>query len=797
MSNKNTGNVVRLQEHTAFTRRFSPASAARLLHDCRDTALERIAQTVAGTMDNIDDALFALADKANNNALQSHYFDSMREIRLKRQEIETSFKRSFIEAADALISRNSTNNTRNTTYNISDVGLSLVEHDDLEESLAIGALIDKLTAQCHSELYALNKRIGFLLDKDDLDSADNPIGPKTFCAAFKSACGVIESGVDIKIIVFKLFDRYICEGIQVLYQNTNNYLATNGVLPRIATEIKNGQIPRAGIGVQFGLNMGNAPNGSEPDFLSAFTQLMAANRPQLNESLFTGQLSAGAPTILQDLTLLQQGRWETLGAQAGAIDPAILTSGATNVVRFIKDNPIGSTLGNGDDVIIEVVALLFDYIFDNKSIPDKAKALVGRLQIPVLKVAIMDKSFFSKRHHPARQLLNSIAHATVGLHDADADQSALYKELEACIQKIQVEFDTDIGIFETVLNELETFLDKHQIQLDEHVEEAKKVIQGRERLKIAESLAEDEIERKLEGKPFPEFIKTFAMDKWKNLLIVAYLKEGQESDAWKNRLEMLDLIIWSALPKSTLKDKKKLVDMLPTLISGIENGMKLLSMEEPEQNEFLEKLASCHARAVNAEAYAAGKPPAAPVGTYVGFLTKEVEVQAAPPRAPTSPDLTAPHQVGSLKVEDITILGKQNNLNNDDTGQSQPERLLIKINPFGGVPNNELADMDQERNSALSEDEFTDIVKNLAAGIWFEFHHEEGTKTMERLSWISSMLGTYLFTNHDGLKTRELTAIELEEGLRSGRVLLADDMSFLVDRSFSTLLGELQKKIAG
>jgi len=286
------------------------------------------------------------------------------------------------------------------------------------------------------------------------------------------------------------------------------------------------------------------------------------------------------------------------------------------------------------------------------------------------------------------------------------------------------------------------------------------------------------------------------MDRWKNLLIVAYLKESQESDAWKSRLEMLDLIIWSALPKSTLKEKKKLVDMLPTLISGIENGMKLLSMEESEQNEFLEKLASCHARAVNAEAYAAGNPPPVPVETDVGFLTKDIEVQAVP-SAPIGPDLTATHQLGSLKVEDITILGKKNNLNNDDTGQSQPESLMVKIDPFEKIPNNELAELDQEQTYAPSEDEFTDIVKNLVVGIWFEFHHEDGAKTMERLSWISSVLGTYLFTNHDGLKTREMTAMELEESLRGGRVLLADDMSFLVDRTFNTLLGELQKKMMG
>ena len=69
MASKDSGNVVHLQEHEAFIRRFSPADAARLLHDCRDRALERVAKALARAMDNVDDALFALADKAGLSSL--------------------------------------------------------------------------------------------------------------------------------------------------------------------------------------------------------------------------------------------------------------------------------------------------------------------------------------------------------------------------------------------------------------------------------------------------------------------------------------------------------------------------------------------------------------------------------------------------------------------------------------------------------------------------------------------------------------------------------------------------------
>ena len=45
---------------------------------------------------------------------------------------------------------------------------------------------------------------------------------------------------------------------------------------------------------------------------------------------------------------------------------------------------------------------------DSGVIPDAIKALIGRLQIPILKVAILDKKFFSNKTHPTRKLLDSL-----------------------------------------------------------------------------------------------------------------------------------------------------------------------------------------------------------------------------------------------------------------------------------------------------------------------------------------------------------------------------------------------------
>ena len=839
MADKITGNVVQIQDYAGLTKKLGTSNSSRLLQDCRNTVLERTADALARAMDNVDDTLFALADKASNNTLQSHYFDAMREIRIKRKDIETSFKECFKEKSDEIIENKFTAPPLGKTPSMADIGLSLVEDDDLEESLAINTLVDKIGAICHNEIYGLDKRVGLLLGKKELETEANPIGPKIICIACKAACGNIDSGVDVKLIVFKLFDRYICETIQHVYRDINNHLAMSGILPKIPTQIGNGR----GNPAEGAFLSGAGINGGDTDFLSAFSQLltansasgpaagypghtlqgaseMAHNSPQGMPGMFhasmqglTGTMpgsTQGAPATLHNLTLMQRGQWGALGIDTSAIDTAALANGTANILWSIKDSPLPQDADNGDGMIIEIVALLFDYIFDNQKVPDKAKALIGRLQIPVLKAAMLDNTFFSMRNHPARRLLNTLAQSTLGLLNDGDDESPLYKGIAACVQKILDEFDTDISIFETALAELESHLENHESHFDENIEEAKKLIQGRERLMIAESMSTEEIERRIEGKPLPQFIRSFAMENWKNLLIVTYMKEGQECETWRRKLEMLDLLIWSTLPKPTLKERKKLVDMLPTLLAGTEEGMRMISMEEAEQDEFMEKLASCHARLVNSDAQVMDVTDKEPATTMSNKANPPLDAPKTQ-KTISKPAEQKPQTVGSILVEEIRVLGQDNEPSLDDDGQSASEPLGINLNLFADKTANHLdepavelaaesaqeLDTIEEESPDTIEDECTELVKSMVPGIWFEFHQEDGTKSMERLAWISSVLGSYLFTNHDGLKTRELSTQEVEESLRSGRAILADDLSFLVDSSFNSLLDDMQKKVAG
>src|SRR5262249_21298317 len=115
-----------------------------------------------------------------------------------------------------------------------------------------------------------------------------------------------------------------------------------------------------------------------------------------------------------------------------------------NVVKNIKAAPQSAPLSSVDSMTIDIVAMLFDYIFDDRHIPATVKAVLGRLQIPTLKVALLDKTFFSSKAPPARQLLDRLAQAAFGLDESQPAGGATLVMIEKVVGRVLDEFDSDL-----------------------------------------------------------------------------------------------------------------------------------------------------------------------------------------------------------------------------------------------------------------------------------------------------------------------------------------------------------------
>ncbi len=101
-----------------------------------------------------------------------------------------------------------------------------------------------------------------------------------------------------------------------------------------------------------------------------------------------------------------------------------------------------------DAMTLDIMAMLFEELFDDAEIPTAVRGLIGRLQTPMLKLVIADRSFFSRKSHPARQMLDKLSELAEGLPADVKVSDPVYEKLESIIDSFIEGYKDDIGIFD-------------------------------------------------------------------------------------------------------------------------------------------------------------------------------------------------------------------------------------------------------------------------------------------------------------------------------------------------------------
>ena len=739
-------NIVQLNDFEKARSGLSRQESVSLLRECREVAFRRLHAGLIRMLGKVDDTLFEWSEKSEAKAEQNLYFDAMREMRLKRASIEIDFKAQLIEGFNREIRKEADAEGQSLSAD----QMSLVDEDGLEESLAVKNMVSKIEVECRHELHNLNQRVGVLLNDPELARAKNPIGPDVICNAFREACGDFTSGIKVKLIVMKLFDRYVVtEEVHLLYQEVNRILIEKGVLPGLRYDVK--RVPGR---VDSDKADCDDDEGGSEDFYSALQKLMLKGGAAGNvasAAVINGLVSA--------LTQLQQGNMAQLEGGFGNVDQAALMSGTVNVIRDIKVSGVAGNVGGVEGMVIDVIAMLFDYIFDDADIPPTMKALLGRLQIPMLKVGMLDKEFFSRRAHPARRLLNVLAQASVGWN-ADTDQP-LYTKIENIVQQVLEGFDKDIALFSTLLEDFESYLTREKQKAVHLEEQSTRLVQGTERLRLAKQKVRIEVARRNKS-CLPKFVRQFLVSYWQNLLLVTLVKEGEDSISWKRGLTAMDNLVWSLQPMSTTLERDRLLKLLPSLLRVLREGMVLISMREDEFQDFLEQLASCHANIVNVipRETATSDTVSMPMLRDDPLAEMDDCGPVVEDKAVTTATIHRLVATGDLKIEEVDI--------GDEVGEVVTAETELK-------------------------DDFVTQARDIKQGTWVEFTQEDGSAVRAKLTWVSPVTGVYLFTNRQGLKACDTTLQGLAAELRRGSARVLVDAP-LFDRAVSSVIDGLRKQ---
>jgi hypothetical protein len=141
-------------------------------------------------------------------------------------------------------------------------------------------------------------------------------------------------------------------------------------------------------------------------------------------------------------------------------------------------------LSREDSDAFELLGMLYSQIEREVRRDTPAVGLLGRLQVPLLRIALQDRAFFVRQQHPARQLLNAVAESGANwLGEEDVDPQLVHS-LRNAVEHVVQNFREDPAAFDTANRELQTSLQqlarKAEVTERRHVEAAR----GKEKLEL-------------------------------------------------------------------------------------------------------------------------------------------------------------------------------------------------------------------------------------------------------------------------------------------------------------------------
>lgn len=741
-----------------------PTSAAgRLpvaLISVRDKAAQQLRLALQTLFDNADDSLFEIADRATSNAEQNAFFEAMRDLRMKRRGIERSFLQQVFESFAKLNQYEIGQPAQPAT---SFESLALVQNDELEESVAIDTMVAKVMSRASQPLSHLTTRMNVLVSRK-LDDKNNPLGPQQLCEYFLDACHSLGVEIKVKLIILKLFERYVLTDLEQLYAESNQVLVAAGILPELQSMPPRRSASRPGAQ---GRPASRSSAGEQPaayagdDAQEAFGTLQALLSELRGSALPARNLPSDAVPISSNDLMRLLSHLQSRAPQQ--IDEYDLQAQLEQLLHRVSAKSGKSrVVGEVDEDVINLVSMLFEFILDDRTLPDSLKALIGRLQIPVLKVAVLDKTFFSRGSHPARRLLNEIASAAMGWVDQDETQrDSLYQKIEQVVSRLLNDFVDDPAIFSELLADFLAFTGDERRRSELLEQRTRDAEEGRAKAEMARKEVEHALNQRLLGKTLPEVVVRLLQEAWSKVLLLTCLKHGTQSEQWQAALATMDDLIWSVTPHEAPEARARLLELVPSLLKNLREGLASAAFDPFSTSDFFTRLEALHVQTLQQLNPITQPPSAAPTSETDShdklFTEQKLEL---PPRDEDAEQASTPPSMVEVN-EEIVLLAP---------GESREQEPEINLT---------------DNDEALAQ------VDNLRVGSWVEFQEDEDHKLRCKLAAIIKPTGKYIFVNRTGMKVLEKTRTGLAIEFRRGAIRLLND-ALLFDRALESVIGNLR-----
>lgn len=639
--------------------------------------------------------------------------------------------------------------------------LSLIDETQMDMQLAIERLVEKLSYLHRKGLAAADQRITQVMGAGPYGQL-LPFSPLSLADALRESLSEVEISEEFRALVVRHFEAMIDPVLSDFLRDLNAYLAGAGVLPELIIQDEEERRRREKIKVSRDAKPPeDTPAAADEGEAKAQEQAKHGGASESDRSLFASLVdllgrmrhmfsSTPPPTRplapSETLSALDMMKAEAPGAVLeaisrpdGSIAEAIKRGVRQNAAKMgISGDGVG--LSASDETAVEVTGHLFEFLLKDKPNAQVMAPILASLVTPIVKAAMADPELFIQRHHPARQLIETISEAVDDNTGDNPQDKALLQHAEAAVKLVNEDSSGDLVAIRKAEEDLSVHVQAMRKRAVITEKRAGETQGGQERLEIARREAAQALASISADRELPRELQEFLAGHWKHHMSITALRKGVDSDDWRQGLQMarrwtdlLDLAsLGEALPPARLDELRE-----PTRLVMATSGV-----QDDSAHRIIEELS----RAVVSFG---DEPVAAPAAREPASSGHEAVASAA--------------GAGAMPASAAPVA-------------STAEALAPPPAP-----------------RTLTEQE-KDFVQSLAVGTLVNLTSASGARQNAKVSWISGISGLVMFVNRRGARIMALSPQEIIEYRERGELSLMDWVS-PVDDAMHQLLEKLKSKM--
>lgn len=767
------------------------------------TACSRaLAEALVAISHDLERSADATADPRERRAMGMAAMELGRDPIGRSAQLPEELSRRVLRCLEALRSRGGDDNA-----------LSLLGHEALEAQILAGSLANAIREETGVQYEDYANRVRRIAAGNWTDDDMNPLGARTIAAAVVSAISGVAETASTRLVLRQSLCRHMAAPIAAAIASADAMLESEGVpavaesalagfsegepqgeddwdqAPEDRPESRPAVAPPAVPGDRLSAASGDRltaasgdPGGrpelsGSPDFPEMQAQACVRAGADVADRAASVDRTAAAlgasplPAVREQLPISSLSVLQPVADLERDAIALAHSAGVAPYTREARAEFFGRARGGlsrsgaspAQLAVVEVVAAMFDYVVDDRRMPEPAKPLVWRLQQPALALSLLDPGYLGDEPRSLRRLIEHVGAISVAFAEDLNRGSELHRRLETIVRAIEVvtgALQTRSSVIARQVEREYTRAAQHVGQLIERVARERQSLEaapgrrnrrdysrrpGPDRERLVTERIREMIEKRLSGGEVPESVREFLQNVWLRHLRTAALRSGEDSADFQVAMQVVDDLIWS-LDSGAGGSRRELAERIPPLIRLIGQGVSQIGAKDEEFRAFFDELFLIHLRRMQRgrgraprRSEEGGSPSVSlPAAGRTPSQAPETDSGAAPP---------APDE-GSAP-----------------TGAGDSDRRLLDI--LGSLDLQDLAA--SPRRLQLAADE---AFHRLGRGDWIELPGRENRPGYAKVAWINQRRTVALLVRREDRRALSMRMDDLKTRFERGRAFL-------------------------